>query len=68
MASVGKGNATLYAFDKGGRALWKKAVGPPMVTTGWAHAVGVSSLLAFIVLVFPTALPPEVLGERNGRR
>jgi cytochrome d ubiquinol oxidase subunit II len=35
---------------------------------GWAHAVGVSSLLAFIVLVFPTALPPEVLGERNGRR
>lgn len=27
---------------------------------GWAHAIGVSSLLAFVALGFPLALPPDV--------
>ena len=37
----------------------------------WAHAIGVTSLLGFIALAFPAALPPEVLrpgrSERRGR-
>ena len=28
---------------------------------GWAHVVGVVCLLAFIVVAFPAALPPDVL-------
>ena len=29
--------------------------------SGWAHAVGVLCLLAFIVVAFPAALPPDLL-------
>jgi PQQ-like domain len=53
VAAVGKGNATLYAFDKGGHTLWKKAVGPPMATTGWAHAVG--SAAVYVSTLKPTS-------------
>ena len=31
---------------------------------GWAHAIGVAALLAFVVLGFLAALPPEVATER----
>jgi cytochrome d ubiquinol oxidase subunit II len=31
--------------------------------TGWTHALGVASLLAFIVFAFPTALPPDLGNE-----
>jgi cytochrome d ubiquinol oxidase subunit II len=34
--------------------------------TGWAHALGVASLLAFIVFAFPAALPPDLGNETNG--
>jgi cytochrome d ubiquinol oxidase subunit II len=34
--------------------------------TGWAHALGVGSLLCFIALGFPAALPPEVFGDAGG--
>jgi len=32
----------------------------------WAHAVGVTSLLLFVALAFPWALPPEVRSDRAG--
>jgi cytochrome d ubiquinol oxidase subunit II len=34
----------------------------------WAHAVGVSALLAFVVLAYPVALPPEILRTRPDDR
>jgi cytochrome d ubiquinol oxidase subunit II len=34
---------------------------------GWAHALGVVSLLAFVALGFPTALPPEALPQAHER-
>jgi cytochrome bd ubiquinol oxidase subunit II len=33
---------------------------------GWAHALGVTSLLAFIVFAFPAALPPNLRSESDG--
>ena len=33
---------------------------------GWAHALGVTSLLAFIVFAFPAALPPNLRSEADG--
>src|SRR5947207_3133071 len=32
----------------------------------WAHAVGVTSLLLFVALAFPWALPPEIRSDRAG--
>jgi cytochrome d ubiquinol oxidase subunit II len=34
----------------------------------WAHAIGVTSLLAFVALAFPSALPPEVTSGETARR
>jgi cytochrome d ubiquinol oxidase subunit II len=33
---------------------------------GWAHALGVVSLLGFVALGFPAALPPEVVRRTHG--
>lgn len=33
-------NATLYAFNKAGRAIWSRTVGPQIDARGWAHAAG----------------------------
>jgi hypothetical protein len=33
---------------------------------GWAHALGVVSLLGFVALGFPAALPPEVVRLTHG--
>jgi cytochrome d ubiquinol oxidase subunit II len=37
-----------------------------IANAGWAHAIGVASLLAFIALGFPAALPPEIVTSRQG--
>jgi PQQ-like domain len=32
-------NATLYAYDGAGNQVWHRAVGPPLLTIGWPHAL-----------------------------
>ncbi len=39
-----------------------------VANAGWAHAIGVASLLGFIALGFPAALPPEILTPRPGEK
>jgi cytochrome d ubiquinol oxidase subunit II len=36
-----------------------------IANAGWAHAIGVASLLAFIAIGFPAALPPDILTSRQ---
>jgi cytochrome bd ubiquinol oxidase subunit II len=36
-----------------------------VANAGWAHAIGVASLLSFIAVGFPAALPPGILGSRR---
>jgi cytochrome d ubiquinol oxidase subunit II len=36
-----------------------------IANAGWAHAIGVASLLAFIAIGFPVALPPDILRSRQ---
>jgi cytochrome bd ubiquinol oxidase subunit II len=37
-----------------------------VANAGWAHAIGVASLLGFIAVGFPAALPPDILRSRQG--
>ncbi len=36
-----------------------------IANAGWAHAIGVASLLGFIAIGFPAALPPDILRSRQ---
>jgi cytochrome d ubiquinol oxidase subunit II len=38
-----------------------------IANASWAHAIGVASLLGFIAIGFPAALPPDVLTPREKR-
>ncbi|HEY3069834.1 MAG TPA: cytochrome d ubiquinol oxidase subunit II [Gaiellaceae bacterium] len=39
-----------------------------IANAGWAHAIGIASLLAFIAIGFPAALPPDILRSRQSER
>jgi outer membrane protein assembly factor BamB len=39
VASVQRKNATLYAYDRSGRQMWNRTVGPPLNAQDWPHAV-----------------------------
>ncbi len=39
-----------------------------IANSAWAHAVGVTSLLLFVALAFPSALPPEVGASETAER
>ncbi len=43
-----------------GVALLAGVVFLTILEAGWAHAIGAVSLLAFVVLAFPVALPPDI--------
>jgi cytochrome d ubiquinol oxidase subunit II len=72
-SSVGSGRVLLSASTAGllGRLAGACVVAGIGFTTianaGWAHAIGVASLLGFIAVGFPAALPPEILSSRQGR-
>jgi cytochrome bd ubiquinol oxidase subunit II len=38
-----------------------------IANASWAHAIGVASLLAFIAVGFPAALPPDILRARQSK-
>jgi hypothetical protein len=36
-----------------------------IANASWAHAIGIASLLGFIAVGFPAALPPDILRSRQ---
>jgi cytochrome d ubiquinol oxidase subunit II len=71
-AAPAEGRALLAASARG--LLARIAVGclvmgvgfTTIADSGWAHAIGVPALLAFVAVGFPAALPPDVLPADGG--
>lgn len=63
VASIKRGNATLYAVDQAGHRVWKRVVGPYMIATGWAHAISTTGLY---LQVFKPSQSIEALDPATG--
>jgi hypothetical protein len=51
VASGEKAGATLYAYDRTGHKVWKRVIGPRVVSSNWPHAV--SETTVFIRILKP---------------